>query len=629
MAEKKEKQYVSDNAQLMAEWDVDRNIDVFPSQISIWSHKKVWWHCQNGHNWETSPHHRIYGTNCPYCSGKKTIAGHNDLATLFPEVAREWNNDKNTEIQVNCVSPQSNKKVWWICAKGHEWEAIIAHRTKGVGCPYCSNKKVLPGYNDLATTHPHLASEWHPTKNGELKPSDITHGAGILVWWQCYLGHEWRTTPNKRTSDNTSCPVCANKKIAVGFNDLETTHPRLAQEWHPTLNGSLTPKDVTFGSSKKAWWKCQKGHEWKASISNRSKNRNCPVCSNQTKTSFPEQAIYHYLKKHFPDVENQNTSAIGMELDIYIPSIKTAIEYDGVYYHHTSSASTREEKKNALCGTKDIRLIRIRENGLDIYDACECIIVENPSKIHSINQAIERLLKLLNINDFHIDILKDSSEILDLYLLSEIERSLEKNNFHLVSEWHPIKNGNLKPEHLAENSSRIVWWLCKNGHEWQASLHNRSKGKGCPYCSGRTAIMGENDLATVRPDLVKEWDFESNNPLLPTNVKAGSNQRVGWICIACGYKWQATVNGRTSGHGCPKCAELKKGPKRKSHETFLQELKVINPKIELIGTYAVSTEKVMCRCSVCAHEWYALPGNLLKGKGCPECAKARRKNGKV
>jgi Zn finger protein HypA/HybF involved in hydrogenase expression len=193
----------------------------------------------------------------------------------------------------------------------------------------------------------------------------------------------------------------------------------------------------------------------------------------------------------------------------------------------------------------------------------------------------------------------------------------------LAAEWHPTKNGTLLPEHLAANSSKKVWWKCKQGHEWQASLHNRSKRKGCPYCSGREAIIGENDLKSLYPRLEKEWDYSKNYPLLPNQVKCGSNKKVWWKCSVCGNEWIATINGRTIGHGCPKCGELKKGPKRKTHEQFSNELKLINPQIKLLSKYEVSTQKVMCQCNICGHEWSAFPGNLLKGKGCPICARKR------
>lgn len=555
MAEKKEKQYVSDNAQLMAEWDWEQNGNLVPSYLTL----------------------------------------------------------------------GSNKKVWWKCSNGHIWQSVIAHRAKGSGCPYCANKKVLVGFNDLATTHPQLAAEWHPTKNEGMLPTDITRGAGRKVWWLCKNGHEFVASPNKRTTEETSCPYCSNQKVLRGFNDLATTRPMLAEEWHPTKNGQLLPSDIVEGSAKKVWWKCARGHEWQAAPYNRIKNRNCPICSKKLKTSFPEQALFYYIKRYFPDAENTNNAAIDMELDIYIPSLRTAIEYDGVYYHESGNSKQREQRKNRLCNDNGIRLIRVREIGLNSHEDCVCIADVNPSAPGAIGNAISAVLELLGIKENKIDVDTDSPEILSLYLTSEHTRNLLGLNPKLAAEWHPTKNGDLRPEHLAFNSGKKVWWICKEGHDWQASLHNRSKGKGCPYCSGRLAIPGVNDLLTLYPDVVREWDFERNDPIQPTEVKAGSNRKVWWTCSTCGHKWNATVTGRTTGHGCPKCGELKKGPKRKSHEVFAQELRNINPHIDLVDDYIISTSKIKCHCLICGHEWYAFPGNLLKGKGCPICARNKRK----
>jgi len=542
------------------------------------------------------------------------------LAYLYPELAKEWHPTKNGSLTPNGVTKGSNKKVWWRCSKDHEWEAVIAHRANGVSCPYCSNKKVLVGFNDLATTDPLLAKEWHPTKNENLKSTDITRGAGILVWWKCEKEHEWCATPNKRTTDGTGCPYCSNRKVLSGYNDLATTNPRLAKEWHPIKNGKLTPNEIVEGSVKKIWWRCEKGHEWKAAPYNRIRNRNCPICSKQLKTSFPEQALFYYIKKNFPDAENTNNTAITMELDIFIPSLKTAIEYDGVYYHKTKNALRREEKKNKLCTENDIKLIRVREKGLNSYDECTCISEVDPSNNSSINSAVITVLGLLGIVEQKVDVQEDTPEILNGYLISEHKHNLALLNPELAIEWNPGKNGELKPEHIAINSGKKVWWKCEKGHEWRASLHNRSKGKGCPYCSGRMAIQGENDLLTLYPEIVREWNYPKN-VLSPNEVKGRSSAKVWWKCTICGNEWVSAVSNRTAGHGCPKCGELKKGPKRKTHEQFEVELRTINPLVKIIDRYIVSTRKVKCCCLICGHEWLALPGNLLKGKGCPACAK--------
>ena len=104
-----------------------------------------------------------------------------------------------------------NRKVWWQCELGHVYQAAVSARTNaGSGCPYCAGKKVLPGFNDLATREPKVAAQWHPTLNGTLTPEMVTAGSHKKVWWQCYEGHVWQTVICARTgSQKNGCPVCA------------------------------------------------------------------------------------------------------------------------------------------------------------------------------------------------------------------------------------------------------------------------------------------------------------------------------------------------------------------------------------------------------------------------------------
>ena len=144
---------------------------------------------------------------------RRLMKGVNDLATVNPELAKEWHPTKNGALTPEHVAPASNRKVWWRCEQGHDYQAVIASRTqRGGSCPYCANKKVLAGFNDLATLEPAVAKEWHPTKNGALTPQDVTPGSRKRIWWRCSAGHEWQAVIYSRTgSQRCGCPVCAGK----------------------------------------------------------------------------------------------------------------------------------------------------------------------------------------------------------------------------------------------------------------------------------------------------------------------------------------------------------------------------------------------------------------------------------
>ena len=128
---------------------------------------------------------------------------------------------------------------------------------------------------------PDLALQWHPDRNGMLTPSQVTPASNRKVWWQCPLGHASEASVSARTMNGSGCPYCAGKRVLPGFNDLATLDPDVAKQWHLTLNGSLTPEQVTAGSRRKIWWCCQQGHVWKAAVYSRTgaQHCGCPVCA--------------------------------------------------------------------------------------------------------------------------------------------------------------------------------------------------------------------------------------------------------------------------------------------------------------------------------------------------------------
>lgn len=271
----------STHPSIAMQWHPSKNAQLKPSDVLAGTQRRVWWCCERGHEWRATVASRTMDdTGCPICANRIIIQGENDLGTLFPNVAKQWHVSKNDGLTPGMISPHSNRKVWWRCSAGHEYQRVVSAQTDGAGCPYCANKRVLAGFNDLSTTNPGLAKQWHATLNGSLKPGMVTAGSTKKVWWQCDLGHEYQALITARNR-GTGCPYCAGRKVWIGFNDLATKEPTLAKEWHPTLNGELTPEMVTVGCHKKVWWKCSDGHVWKAVIESRAtrKKCGCPVCA--------------------------------------------------------------------------------------------------------------------------------------------------------------------------------------------------------------------------------------------------------------------------------------------------------------------------------------------------------------
>ena len=241
---------------------------------------------------------RAEGRQCPVCTRRKVLAGENDLATTHPQLAAQWHPTKNKQLRPRDVVAGNIRKVWWQCEQGHDWNASIAARaSSGSGCPVCAGKAVLAGENDLASAFPDVAAQWHPVKNGSLTPAQVTPSSNRKTWWICELGHEYESQISARTARSAGCPYCAGRKVLVGFNDLETKEPELAEQWHPTLNGTLTPRMVTVGSHRKVWWRCSNDHVWKSVISSRATGRKCgcPVCAGRV--SNAKQQYYEDMVK--------------------------------------------------------------------------------------------------------------------------------------------------------------------------------------------------------------------------------------------------------------------------------------------------------------------------------------------
>lgn len=432
-----------EDERLIKEWDWEKNISISPDILTCGSGIKVYWKCYKGHSWKTDPRNRIHGTNCPYCANKKVLQGYNDLKTLNPNLAKQWDFEKNADLKPTQVTSGSRKKVWWKCDKGHSWQAYIYSRNKGRGCKTCLTelhtsfqeqaiyyyvKKIFPDAlnrykdiknnisefdiyipskriaieydgirfhehnskdklksevaiinnidlirvkevknitekendviyylynldnvklddiiiqvikklsmktkkyfninidiekdrndimnqyiirkknNSLETVFPNIAKDWNYNKNGNLTPDLFDYSSRKIVWWKCEKGHEWQ---QRITSRRGKCPFCSNRKISKGFNDLRTTYPYLLEEWDYEKNDNLLLDKLGAGSRCKVWWKCQKGHSWLTTIVSRTyKNTKCPICTNRkVLEGFNDLATTHsYLLKEWDYEKNK------------------------------------------------------------------------------------------------------------------------------------------------------------------------------------------------------------------------------------------------------------------------------------------------------------------------------------
>lgn len=363
--------------QISKEWHPTKNESLTPLTISYSSHLKVWWKCPKGfdHVWQASPNLRTsMKTGCPICSGHKVVKS-NSLAVAFPEIAAQWDYEKNAKLTPDSVYCKSTKKVWWKCAEGedHEWQSIIKSRANGGGCPICSGRKIARS-NSLAIKYPEIAKLWHPKMNINITPFQVTPFSGKVIWWKCSVGdlHEWQATVANVVNGST-CPVCMNRKI-TDENNLSILFPETVKEWDYEKNKNIDPVKVSAGSKVKVWWVCLRNleHNWYSTIKDRAqKNSGCPFCANEINVS--EHKMLGLIKDIFKGKEIKYCYRPEwlkrMEIDVYVPELKLGFEYQGIQHFRpvdffggekTYIAQVQRDKlKKEICDDQNVALIYV------------------------------------------------------------------------------------------------------------------------------------------------------------------------------------------------------------------------------------------------------------------------------
>ncbi|WP_400225339.1 zinc-ribbon domain-containing protein [Methanomethylophilus alvi] len=628
---------------LAKEWNVERNLDLTPESVTPGSNKNVWWKCSKcGHEWQARVAHRaLRNVGCPVCANQVTVAGINDLVTTRPDLAAEWDYEKNTDIAPTEISAGSARKVWWKCSTcGYSWRTTIVHRSdRGDRCPACANLVVFKGKNDLATQFPCIAAEWDYEKNEIGAPSEIVSHSDKKIWWKCSTcGFSWRASINHRTERKQNCPACSNHAVFSGVNDLGTTHPELASEWDQEKNGSLKPSDVVSGTNEKVWWRCSIcGNRWQSTVVNRVKGRGCPACRAMMKKSTADIALNRYIGEVVKTEGHHHESFLGtMELDVYVPEIRLAVEYDGPRHNVKND---RDNRKNRLCTENGIELIRIREDGNPETEGCTVIWVPRggtPGYYKAFDDAIRTVIGIIGSRlnkqiSVDVDTKRDWLEFDVIKHATATANSIRKKHPELIPE---ISDRNVHHEfipNLPSGSNQVIWWVCSTcGHEWSSQICTRTSGGGCGVCAGKIVKKGYNDLATKYPELVEEWNLERNGDLKPDGVTVGSGKLVWWTCKTCGHIWRTSISHRTiSGYGCPKCGIIicqeKSNKRRIANRGSLFDN---NPEIaldwDIEGNQGMTPKDVTAgsgkivawKCHICGHRWK----EMVNGRGpCPVC----------
>ncbi len=500
---------IADFAILKKQFNQKKN-NIDPKLVPFRSQINFYWKCEKKHEWQISPGNRFTYmapssklknkkiSGCPYCLNLK-VSNDNNLKFLHPKIAKMWDYEKN-KLKPEEYTARSHKKVWWKCKNNHKFKKLIYLHVDQKGfCGGCgkedgSYKTFVTDENCLENKYPNLAKEWHPTKN-KLKPKEV-YKSTVMYWWLCpkQKDHEYKQTIWERAKKNVGCPFCAFKKLTKS-NSLKFMYPTVASQWHPTKNGKLKPDKVLAHSHKKAWWICKKKHVWKAQVVSRAKyGHGCRKCTG-VGISYMEIRIYSELINIFKDIK-WSYKIKGYQCDIFIPQLKLGIEVDGKYWHNVKRRIDFDYKKNEFFKKNGLKLIRLREIGLPLIDTNT------------------------DINAYFVNPKKE-----------------DLNN--LLSKIQEIKNNRKIQKYV-------------NKYKKEKKFVNEKLYR--EICANLPSPVFENSLEYKRKDLVKEWDFKKNFPLVPSMFKTGSQLSVWWICPKK-HNYEARIGNRCIlKRNCPYCA---------------------------------------------------------------------------
>jgi hypothetical protein len=218
-----------------------------PKQVSSSENKiKRQFKCHLGHIWEGRIYDRVrLNSGCQVCANRIVLKGFNDLGTTHPALAEQADGWDPSSIHKGV-----GKKMPWKCSLGHSWLATVTARTgQGQGCPFCSNTRILEGFNDLATKFPEVAAQAH-----NWNPTGVTASDKRVVEWLCAFGHISKASIASKTLYPT-CRICSGRELLVGVNDLNSTNPEIASEAY-----GWDPRQHLPSASDLKEWRCNEGH---------------------------------------------------------------------------------------------------------------------------------------------------------------------------------------------------------------------------------------------------------------------------------------------------------------------------------------------------------------------------------
>lgn len=595
---------VQDVKDLIDIWDFDKNskAELNPKIIPVNSYKPAFWRCNKGHYWSENINVMYRRKHkCFYCEGREIWPGDNDLQTLYPDLAAEWDVEANG-ITPDKISPRDTNRYLWKCKNGHpSFTRSVEHRVnRHDTCPYCSGREVLPGVNDLQTLYPDIAAEWDYQANGGVVPSKVSANTWKPYNWICPKGHHYKMKVHLRTHSIKSidCPKCI-KAHSTSFPEqavyyyTKQCYPDAINRYKglsksgleldifiPSWRIGIEYDGKLYHSSKEA-----KEREYEKYLICQKKKIKLIRIKEDGKPSdiFDNTADeIFYVKKRPSDAEMDNfLMAFFMHLT----------EWSHNHFAFIINPKTNKREVRYVLPV-DINIKRDRPKILEYlidvehsFGALYPDLAKNwdqeqndkltpfmllPGSNHTAFFKCERCGKtwsadIANVVKWKRTLCKkcsmsDNGKNWTQRAIQE-KGSLGKKFPEIVKEWDTEANGKLTPFDIPINYRNDVFWKCpKCNYKWAQSPNSRVRKDtfaGCPHCSGRVAMPGVDDLETLYPEIAKEWDYDKNGGVLPSQIRPYSNTKRFWICSKHGVGFDALPGNRIKGCGCYLCKSEK------------------------------------------------------------------------
>lgn len=481
----RDRNFATEYPELLKEFDLIKNKNLKPENLTPRAKQKVWWKCLKGHSWQATITNRTrkqYNNSCPYCTNRK-ICNDNSLAQLRPDIAQDWHPSKNQPLTPHDVIAGGGTKVWWTCKHGHDWQATVGTRVhNGTGCSKCAlqtSRIEIAVYTEIKALFPNVSWREKIEKyECDIFLPDKKIGIEIDgVYW-----HKLRSNIDsikQKLFEEQGIQLFRLREEGLSLLSARDISFKWSGNTFPIISSLINQiiKFTDFSDSER--------ERLQDYINNGLLINNTLYREIVSQLPAPPYELSLAAKK--PELAKEWAYDLNAPLS---PEHFSPAANKNVWWRCEKGHTWETSLNNRSCQTTGC-------------PHCPRIV---PNK-------------------------------------ATTEWNFAKITPQLVNEWHHEKNGGVLPEEITPNMNIKVWWKCNDGHEWQAAPHSRTRGTGCPFCYGRYASK-TNNLAVSYPELLAEWDYELNKGLNPSDFTPHVGKIVWWKCKE-NHTWQATIYNRT------------------------------------------------------------------------------------